>query len=337
LKRLYNTGEINIIYLYNESRLAEQFIRFSLGFQTSDILLFCMNIYKFSLPENEKISPLDQFGHKIQEIVMPIVAREGDVFRVLGTGFTINSDGIMITATHVISDFIPPNSERKDEFEIYSLYISGEKDPKTGNNIGGFMPIKIAWYSEELDIAYCWIQRPIREGKAIELPRLSLSPGIPKVGEKLLCFGYYKSEAIMDKENFIMNYSQNTGLTHGKVLEVLSEGRDKVLIPFPCFRTDCQFNSQMSGSPVFNSKGHVCGVVCRSFDLTEGEDPLAYASLIWPSIITPINVNFKKGDPLKKVRIYELIEKGLIHADETFSKIFIDRTDDNITKIGYRY
>ena|SRR3989338_7146476 len=298
-----------------------------------------MKIISFSIPENKKISPLDMFGHKIQEIVMPIVAIEGEKIIILGTGFVINPDGIIITAKHVISDYLSSNNqdikkEIKKEFSIFALYISKKKHgPENQLYSGGFLPLKIAWYTEQLDITFCWLQRPIINGFPLNLSTIALSPGIPKVGEKLLAFGYYKSTAIFYKEKFRIDFSQETGLTHGAIIEVHNDYRDRSFLSFPCFQTDALFKSGMSGGPVFNEKGAVCGVICSSIETEEDENCISYASLVWPSLATPITVNFKTGNSLQKIRIYELIEKGLIPVDETFSKVGLDTSDKKITKV----
>lgn len=303
-----------------------------------------MRIINFSIPEDRRISPLEVFGHKIQEIVMPIVALEGGEIKVLGTGFVINPDGVFVTAKHVISDYLEVTSqgasrEIQKDFALYVLYLSAKKHgPENKYYGGGFLPLKIAWYSDQLDIAYCWLQRPIIEGTPLRLSTVGLSPGIPRVGEKLLAFGYYKSTAKLDEGKLIIDYSHETGLTHGKIIEVYDQYRDRSFLSFPCFQTDALFKNGMSGGPVFNEKGNVCGVICSGVETVETQentDCISYASLIWPSLATPISINFKQGEPLQKIRIYELIEKGFIPVDETFSKVSLDTSDREITKIVF--
>jgi len=96
-----------------------------------------MKIISFSIPENKKISPLDMFGHKIQEIVMPIVAIEGEKIIILGTGFVINPDGIIITAKHVISDYLSSNNQDiKKEIKKEKLPWKNSCNTSTTNSIG---------------------------------------------------------------------------------------------------------------------------------------------------------------------------------------------------------
>jgi hypothetical protein len=58
-----------------------------------------------------------------------------------------------------------------------------------------------------------------------------------------------------------VEYDQSFATSIGRVIEVFPNGRDKFLLPFPCFQIDCKINSGMSGGPVYNESGKVCGVI----------------------------------------------------------------------------
>jgi hypothetical protein len=299
-----------------------------------------MDKISFSVPADKKISSLDSFGHKLQQIVMPIVVIESEEIKVLGTGFVVNRDGIMITAKHVISDYLPKSGEKvvNKDVGLYALYVTNEPHVSLEKTtIGGFIPITIAWYNDQLDIAYCGLQLPIRDGEPLKLSTLGLSPGIPKIGQKILAFGYYGSTAKLKKEQLLVEYSQNTGLTPGKIIEVHPQSRDTSFLSFPCFQTDALFKSGMSGGPVFTENGAVCGVVCSGVETQEEQDSISYASLIWPTLAMPLTVNFKAGEPLQNIRVYELIKKGLIPVDDTFAQVELDTSDKEIAKIIFHH
>jgi hypothetical protein len=60
--------------------------------------------------------------------------------------------------------------------------------------------------------------------------------------------------------------------------------RDRVLMPFPCFQINARFDGGMSGGPLVDRSGRICGIVSRSF---EGL-PVGYAAIPWPLLKTPL-------------------------------------------------
>ena len=54
----------------------------------------------------------------------------------------------------------------------------------------------------------------------------------------------------------------------GVVREIHDWRRDKVNLPFPCYRVGARFDAGMSGGPVFDEYGSLCGLVCASPDFS---------------------------------------------------------------------
>ncbi|MCL4382307.1 MAG: serine protease [Patescibacteria group bacterium] len=296
----------------------------------------------------EKFSPLKIFGHRIQQIIMPIFAiAEGDIIP-LGTGFIISQDGFMITAKHVIDEVFEKRFKRRDgsgrlykNVEPYALYVTNAKNKDyPGNFIGGNWPIDRAWYKNELDIAYCWLRPAIVDGQPFKFhSSLSLSPGIPKIGEHVLGFGYYKEQSFFTGEIIkgrkVVSYSQETAFTQGFVKESFIPQRDNFHMNFPCFQTDARFEGGMSGGPIFNgSTGGVCGVICDSFGETdEHGEYTSYGSLIWPSLAINIETKMENDPSIDKLTVYEMIQRKFIRADDTFKNIEIVKNKNLISII----
>lgn len=111
---------------------------------------------------------------------------------------------------------------------------------------------------------------------------LNLSP--PEVGERVACFGYPRSCAELLSPR-TLQWGINPTTSAGLVTEVFEEYRDKSMLHFPCFEIDARFDGAMSGGPVFNSRGHCCGVICSSREIP-GARHVSYASTLWPAIGT---------------------------------------------------
>jgi len=267
---------------------------------------------------------------------MPIIAIADGEILPLGTGFAIGADGFIMTAKHVIENFTTPKVQRRGkngfykEFSLWVFQLTGQKH-KTGSYkgeiVGGLRPITKAWFSKELDIAICWLSgaKSKKHNKFLRLPCVKLSPGVPKIGEHILGFGYYGSTGeitskILDNKR-VANYFQNTAFTQGKIIEIFSPKRDAVMLDFPCFQTDARFEPGMSGGPIFRENGSVCGVICSGGLGEDKNGYIEFASLIWPAMGISIETNFKKGEPLEWITIYDLVKRKFIAVDDTFDKL----------------
>ncbi len=293
--------------------------------------------------------PVPKFGARIQQQVMPILSIADGQLVGHGTGFMIAPDGLMITAKHVIQDAwskrvrkINKQGHFSDHCDSYALYVTNERhsdDEKM--HFGGLLPIDKAWFKEELDIAYCWLRPLTQNGERIRFPACQLSPGIPKVDERIIGFGYYKMEGRELQQDtsgdLLAHYSQNTAHSAGRIIAVFPERRDSGMLNFPCFHTDARFDHGMSGGPVWNEKGYVCGVICSSTPQVEDDQRhISYISLLWPAMGTEIEVAIDDEKPEMRF-VYELATKGLIKTDDTINNIRIITTPNNKLLVSIQY
>jgi hypothetical protein len=255
--------------------------------------------------------PFPEFNSNIHQAVMPIVSIADGNLIAHGTGFTITSHGLIMTAKHVVEDAwshrvrkLNEQGQFYDHYELYVLYQTKEPHPDGETQyIGGLIPVKKLWFCPELDIVYCWLwPLKTKEGDPLIFPAFRLSLGVPKIGENVLGVGYYKMEGSEIKphilEKFIVGLSLNSAHSKGKVIELFLDGRDSGMLKFPCFRTDARFDPGMSGGPVFNEAGFVCGVICSSTTQVE-DDPsyISYVSSIWPSMVYKSRLPLKMATP----------------------------------------
>lgn len=148
--------------------------------------------------------PIPEQGSIIKQSIMPILSIADSHLVAHGTGFIITSHGIMMTAKHVIEDAwshrirkINEQGQFYDHYELYALYQTNERHPDNETqHIGGLIPIKKIWAVPELDIVYCWLWPLIRvrDDEPLWFPQCRLSPGIPKIGERVMGVGYHRME-----------------------------------------------------------------------------------------------------------------------------------------------
>jgi hypothetical protein len=292
----------------------------------------------YSVPNEFSHMPDSAFGCIIQQAVMPLVTKIGDRLLPLGTGFMIGSNGLMMTAKHVIREAQSDRAHMTSNGafnEFYALFVSNERHEDIDAFVGGLIPISHVWCTNELDVGFCWLQAPIRvkDNVPLTFPCLRLSPGLPVIGEKILGFGYYRMQADSGISlEQIVDYSQKTAHAPGTIIQVYPLKRDAGMLNFPCFYTNARFEPGMSGGPIFNEAGSVCGMVCASMPASE-DDPrwLSYGSLIWSVMGTEIEFS-----ATEKTTIYDLAAKGYILTDASLHTLSVTFDENGKRVISVR-
>jgi hypothetical protein len=178
-----------------------------------------------------------------------------------------------------------------------------------------------AWPSPDTDIAFLHLALHGRSDPDAPIiwrtPFLSMFP--PPVGAGISAFGYHSSR-VTTKPNpgggYHLQLDDEPTATTGAVEEILPNGQPSGRFTFPCYRVCARFDPGMSGGPVFDESGVLCGLI--SGTLTEGtvdETPISYVATLWPMFRTLISAN--RGDKYPRDIQYPAIDlalDGLIHA-----------------------
>ena len=89
------------------------------------------------------------------------------------------------------------------------------------------------------------------------------------------------------------------------------------MIPFPVFRTNARFDPGMSGGPVFNEYGKLCGLICSNMPPDNPEiDHISYVTLLWPSMGTKVFLKLGNHVLKEKFPVLFLAENKYIQADD---------------------
>jgi hypothetical protein len=117
----------------------------------------------------------------------------------------------------------------------------------------------------------------------------------PKVGEELLLCGFRAgAPAFPITEGAPIETTGEVRISRGAVTKRYPQGRDSAMIPWPVIEVACPARGGMSGGPVFDSGGHLIGLVCSSVEISENEG-VSYVSLLWPAMTAQFESTWLKG------------------------------------------
>lgn len=144
--------------------------------------------------------------------------------------------------------------------------------------------------------------------------RTKLTTRLPHIGEDIEIYGF---RAIEEFDREMNAWFGHFVLSHGKVTKIYPDGRDSVMMPWPCIEVDCPTLGGTSGGPAFGEDGRLIGVLSTSFSSTEHVGP-SYVSLLWRALVEPFDTAWPK----------ELVgEKGSI-LDRNGRGFTIDRPEN---------
>jgi hypothetical protein len=276
----------------------------------------------------------DEFFH---EIASPLIAlRNGKEERVEGT-LTVIGRGIGLTAQHVLAELLHRYDDVDDAgldgtelsitFQLLGLVRrNGGKDAFP-------LHIRRCWSFGPTDLAIVELIPDSAADLTIpwSIPMMSLLP--PRVGTRVAAFGFPNCSITRDSDQSRPMFNWSPTVSTGIVEWIDHSMRDKVMLPFPCYRTNARFDGGMSGGPVFDERGCLCGIICSSYPHINGDDAhISYVSTLWPIVGARIPI----GPNGSFHTIYELFTAGVMRAIDLQSVNFrIDEKGNYRSKAEY--
>jgi hypothetical protein len=195
---------------------------------------------------------------------------------------------LLLTAKHVLTDYV--YSDRAGH-TLHAVQIL--QGPQYA-----VWPVVRGWSHSSSDLALLHLaERPDTTDMAakIEHRQFVIDPFPPQIGESVAAFGYHSSQIKVSKNPNGSNHidlRDEPTMSVGRVKALYPKGRDKTMLPFPCFEVDARFDGGMSGGPVFDETGAVCGLVCSGFHgAHENGPPISYVATLWPIFGMTISAN----------------------------------------------
>lgn len=263
-------------------------------------------------------SPKDRFEVRSQSgaiidpssAIFPILRQSnppfGDV-RVVGTGFYIAHQGLFATARHVLEECLDEAGQPAIPLSVVHRFPDQQKVV--------LRPIIRCFLRNSADIAV-GMAAPMRHnqtGDNLWSDCVVLSSKSVQRDENLITYAYpnatvNRTAIDWHKAHFYPMFYEGT------VVECFPAGRDRVMMPGPCFLTSLHLHGGASGGPVFEAQsGRVCGINSTSFD---GATNVSYVSMIHG--LFDLDIDGVVLDELKgatQVRLSHLIELGHVRVE----------------------
>jgi Trypsin-like peptidase domain len=236
----------------------------------------------------------------ISQTIFPIVTQGQDgLFVAIGTGFFVAENGIFVTAAHVVKAILDEQGNVTGPFGIFQ-FLPGDKF--------FIRPIHRTTRHSIADIAVGVAAPTHHNTTGAPMPNkiLTLAANPPSVGSLVCTYAYQKTD-IQPGTPQIVRF--NPGFFEGVLTEHHPQGRDKVLLPGPCFRTTMVIHGGASGGPVIGPNGTVFAVNSTG---VEGE-ALSHVSCISEVLDLAIPDAILPGSPIQRITtLRELAECGFV-------------------------
>jgi len=233
---------------------------------------------------------------------------------------------LYLTAKHLIEDYLEKYGSGGTtitlDFWIVHVFPGPEYE---------IWRVDRSWFSLTSDLAILHtvpLNDTAGHPKTRNCAALSLQP--PPIGSRITGFGYHGCTGIVRKDGEGTRHIEINGrgaATVGEVREIHRERRDNFRLNFPCFRANARFDGGMSGGPVINDQGRVCGIICSNLPPDELDaEHTSYAATLWPVMAIPINLGDDGVSIVAWYPVKRLAEKGIIHAQDYEKVYFLDET-----------
>lgn len=233
----------------------------------------------------------------------------------LGSSIRI-AKNLYVTAKHVIEDYLQTFGHKNGtaNFSFWAVHV--EPGPQYS-----IWEVDRCWLSPCADLAVFHTRAYNDIATQQHLPTcvgMSIAP--PHVGERVVAFGYErrKPKVVIDSDGTRhIELEGKPSASVGEVIEVHEHSRDTVNLNYPCFRVNCKMPGGMSGGPIFNDSGRLCGIVCYGMNQLEGtfNDHLSYGMSLWPLMGIVMNIG-DNGEIIDNAYpLLDLARRSIIHAE----------------------
>lgn len=234
------------------------------------------------------------------QVIFPILKQvKEDSFELIGTGFFISSCGLFASAKHVLRDCF--DGKGSQQYPICLVHFLPDNH---------YLFRNIVWCSSHnsCDVAI-GLAEPAAETEPN--PVVMLTTSSPAIGETVVTYAYPKTEIQEVGKNQVLNFKPD--FYDGQVVMSFPNGRDKIMLPGPCYQTSMVIHGGASGGPVVGKPGRVFAINSTGYD---GTSDISFVSRI--DEILRLEIPFVKlpgGQEVHSVTTLDLARAGWVDLE----------------------
>lgn len=189
--------------------------------------------------------------------IFPILKIQDGQTHFIGTGFFVTTLGFFITARHVLEDIIGCDGVPTGSIRIIQFHDGMKFCPR---------PVIRFCAHEHADVAVgvCAEMTHKVTGEPLYNKVLPISLDRAQLEEHVYTYAY--PGTIVESQEAAVDVALRCKFYAGKVQEYYPSGRDRIFLPYPCYRTSITLHGGASGGPVLGESGKVIGVNSTGFD-----------------------------------------------------------------------
>ena len=233
--------------------------------------------------------PPELLDLQTSELLLRLVADINTDPKIVGTA-TVISDGVMLTAKHVLEewwDATEPGAVNRSLTALQHLrgnrFFTWQGSESTVHKNADMAVFRVV-PSNKNKGTHRWVYPP------------RIRPDAPREGDWIVAFGYTKGKLQASRNpdgSAHLEVADQPRASFGVVKKVYETYRDRVMLPCPCFEVSADLGAGMSGGPVFDKNGSLCGIVSSGFEGAAS----SHVVTLGPSLAEIYPVNFGVAGP----------------------------------------
>ena len=233
--------------------------------------------------------------------ILPLFCRKSsNEYELVGTGFYVDPNGMLVTAAHVAEKLI---DDCRGGAVATTIHILGD---------GRYLQRRVNQFHlhSSSDIAVGLPEEIIenKSGLPVRCEYLTMKTSLPEIGSPVATWSYplHRITSMPDGGTEI---ELDPTFYDGIYLKYFAKGGPSVKLNPPYCLTNIHLHGASSGGPIFDTTGNVVGIASSSYD---GQTDVSYFTPIMPIMEIEIAVSFVRGEEPKRMLFYELAARQVL-------------------------
>ena len=269
----------------------------------------------------------------ITEFALALATETVEGWTPIGTAVAV-APQLILTAKHVVDGIWEPHHLRRPDKLSDSALIAFQVLPGA---TGALWYAKNAYFSQQTDLVLLDVFPWSESASSYQWRKVVMNLAPPTVGQVVLGFGYSGGRIQPTGDPCVgLRWDADPRTTQGRVVAIHHAGRDRGFCKFPCFEMSARTEPGMSGGPMFDESGKLCGLVFGGgLDRQDGT-AIRYGVLLWPLLLLEGIKGKFEGEAERLFSFFELVKRGAVAATG-LDALNIRELEDGRLAVGPRW